>query len=518
MLSERFVRPRRRSGYTPYIYSALSGILLIFVFPTFDFWPLAWVALAPFLASLRQLSPGRAFKAGMLMGLPYFFGTQYWIYHSMYYYGGVPLLPSLLSVALLSLYLSLFTGLFGALFSNSVRTTSLPAVLLAPIFWVVAEYLRAYLFTGFPWSSLGYSQYTVLPIIQFADITGVYGVSALVVAVNGAIADVFIIRQRRKIMPLYNLWPTVAGYAALAVLLVAVLVYGQVRLNQDRPGRILKVAVAQGNIRQDLKWDARYRRDVINTYKALTRKSLSGNPELVVWPETSAPFYWERDEDLTEEIQKFARDSGIYLLLGAITVGEGDSLGNSAVLIDKSGRDTMRYDKIHLVPFGEYVPLKSVLGFINRFVEGVGNYMPGQKYSHGKTENSNLSALICYEMIFPGLVRKFFKQGKSDLIVNITNDAWFGTTNGPYQHFSMSVLRAVENRKPVVRAANSGISGFIDSNGRITGRLGLAKRGIISQKITTDRTRTFYSRFGDLFAYLCIIATVLLLANTTRRV
>jgi len=228
------------------------------------------------------------------------------------------------------------------------------------------------------------------------------------------------------------------------------------------------------------------------------------------------PFYWDRDAEYTLNVKDFAASINTNLLFGAITLKEPDQLGNSAILLDKNGAVKFTYDKIHLVPFGEYVPLRPLLGlFVDKMVEGIGEYSPGKKPESAKIEKGSFGTIICYEVIFPGLVRKFYKR-QGDFMVNITNDAWYGRTTGPYQHFAMGALRAVENRKPLVRAANTGISGYFDSNGRVLKSLPLYERGALTETIRTDTTRTFYSRFGDLFSYLCIITTVILLASIRR--
>jgi apolipoprotein N-acyltransferase len=191
-------------------------------------------------------------------------------------------------------------------------------------------------------------------------------------------------------------------------------------------------------------------------------------------------------------------------------------LTNSAVLLDKEGKKSYVYDKIHLVPFGEYVPLRKVLFFIDKLVVGIGDYTPGKQYLLADTEMGRFSTLICYEVIFPGLVRKFYTRG-GDFMVTITNDAWFGNTAGPYQHFSMAVFRAIENRKPLVRAANTGISGFVDSNGRILVQTGLFDRQVLTYTLKTDSSMTFYTKFGDLFSFFCIVISIILLGNIVPR-
>jgi apolipoprotein N-acyltransferase len=391
----------------------------------------------------------------------------------------------------------------------------LPALFLAPVFWVVLEYIRTYALTGFPWSLIGYSQYKFLSIIQVADITGVYGVSFLVLAVNGAFADVFISSKRRRDMPLFQMYPTYIGYGLLLIVFASSFIYGSYRLHEDRPGKETTVSIIQGNIRQDLKWDETYKKNTVAIYRTLTGDALRKNPSLIVWPETAVPFYFGYDEQDTDELLDFQKLIKRYFLFGAITVKKNRRLSNSAVMLDPSGEVTYTYDKIHLVPFGEYVPLRKLLFFVDKVTVGIGDYMAGDDYVRAKTPFGEFGTLICYEIIFPGLVREFYKNG-GDFIVTLTNDAWFGLTPGPYQHFSFATFRAVENRKPVIRAANTGISGFIDSNGRILNTTELFEASVLTEEIRTEKTMTVYTRFGDLFVYFCVVTAIIVLMNIRR--
>ena len=511
---------RFSKNFIEYVPAIISGCLLVLCFPAVDFFAVAWIALVPFLLSLYGKSPKQAFKTGVVLGMPYFLGTLYWIYYSINHYGGMSLIGSLAVVVLLCLYLSLYTGMFGLLFSIAIRRTKLPALLIAPVFWVVLEFLRSYIFTGFPWSSIGYTQYKFLTIIQIADITGIYGVSFLIVAVNGALADIFLIKKRTRDMPLFPLSQTVIGFSVLFLFIVSTIVYGQIRLLEQRPGRLFRASIVQGDIEQDKKWEPSYQNQVMRVYEDLSLKAaISSSPSLIVWPETSVPFFFIADTEYTQGLVDFQRRLNTYLLFGTVLIkGKTDDrlvLSNSAVLLDNTGRVDYVYDKIHLVPFGEYVPLRNMLFFINKLVVGIGDYVSGDSYLRARTPFGDFSTLICYEIIFPGLVRKFFSDG-GDFMVNITNDAWFGKTAGPYQHFSMAVFRAVENRKPIIRAANTGISGFIDSNGRILSRTGLFQRTALTADMKTDFYRSFYSMYGDLFSYVCIIYSIILLANLGR--
>ena len=501
-------------GYLP---AFASGILIVLAFPVFDLYLLAWIAFVPLLLSFWGKTSREAFFSGFVFGMVYFFGTLYWIYHSINHYGGVPFLSSILIVLLLCCYLSLYPALFSGIFSSIIKTTKLPAVLIAPVIWVVLEFIRSYAFSGFPWSSIGYSQYKFLSMIQISDITGIYGISFLIISVNGAIVDIILLKKRLKEMPLFPLSYTVVGFSSLFLILMFTFGYGTWRLGQERKGKIVTAGIVQGNIEQDKKWEPAYQKEVIDTYFDLSREISRSPLDLLVWPETSVPFFFEYDIELTEKIIQFQKNLNTNLLFGSVLVKERSPektlLSNSAVLLDREGKIVYKYDKIHLVPFGEYVPLRSILFFIDKIVAGIGDYVPGKYYIKAETDSGSFGTLICYEIIFPGMVRKFYTKG-GDFIVTVTNDAWFGRTSGPYQHFSMAVFRAIENRKPLIRSANTGLSGFIDSNGKIMIKSSLFQRQIMTEKIKTDTTMTFYTKYGDLFSYLCIVVSVILLLNT----
>ncbi len=255
----------------------------------------------------------------------------------------------------------------------------------------------------------------------------------------------------------------------------------------------------------------------MNTYFTLSKEAAAFSPDIIVWPETAVPFYFGSDIKLSATLVDFQKKLQSYLLFGSVSIHDYQNdkmrLSNSAVLLDQKGTKIYTYDKIHLVPFGEYVPLRNILFFIDKLVVGVGDYISGKTYQTADTSLGRFGTLICYEIIFPGLARKFYTRG-GDFMVTITNDAWFGSTSGPHQHFSMAVFRAVENRKPVIRSANTGISGFINSNGRILSQTALFTRTTLTQTIKTDKTMTFYTRYGDLFALFCLITTIIVTINT----
>ncbi len=494
------------------ILSILSGVLVSLSFPTPDLWPLAWISLVPLFISLKGKSKRSPFTLGLLTGFFYFLITVSWVVNSMYNYGKVPLPISYLIMLMLVLYLALYVGLFSflrGLFVSSGQTI----VIVSPLIWTALEFIRAHIFTGFPWVLFGYSQYRFLPIIQISDVTSVYGVSFLILMVNEAVAWVIMtIMERRRIrVSLKGAWPV---YLA-GSLFILVLFYGYHRLGEDigKAGKKLKVALLQGNIEQDKKWDERYRLETIEIYKRLTRDAVDSGAGIIIWPESATPFFFLREGVYREELRRLTLDKHVYLLFGSPDIRERNKkieLLNSAFLLSPEGTLASRYDKIHLVPFGEYVPMSKILFFIDKMVVGIGDFVPGDKYTVMEAGDGKLGVVICFEVIFPDLVRRFVSNG-AEFMTTITNDAWFGASSAPYQHFSMVVFRSVENRVPFVRAANTGISGSIDAYGRIRKSTDIfVEDKVVDEIVLRDRT-TIYTRYGDIFAYLCVIMTALLM-------
>ncbi|OGW28100.1 MAG: apolipoprotein N-acyltransferase [Nitrospirae bacterium GWC2_57_13] len=497
-----------------FLYSLATGLLLAAAFPSFDISWIAWIALLPLLRVLRGLTMRQALLHGFIAGLTFFAATVHWVTNSVHFYGGVPLLPASLITLLLCAYLALYPALFGVAVIQLRRNYPSLLFLTAPAVWTALELARTYVFSGFPWALLGYSQYAFLPLIQLADITGVYGISFLIVLVNVALEE-FLFSRRNY-----------AGLVAACLAVAATLAYGYNRLAVPLTGESIRISLVQGNIEQDRKWDPRYQSDVIAVYGRLTKAALVQRPALVIWPETATPFYFGGGGDhgaLTKDLRMFVKQGDTPLLFGSPTYeikpARAIELRNSAFFLDREGTPVAVYHKIHLVPFGEYVPLKRLLFFVDKLVEAVGDFRTGKEYTIMQVDaRSNMgmgpvdiSTVICYEIIFPDLVRRFVDRGTT-VMTTITNDAWFGRTAAPYQHFSMAVFRAVENRVPVARAANTGISGFIDARGRILARSDIFTEAVLTQTLIPGRDRTFYTRYGDIFSYVCLVIALLSLA------
>lgn len=490
----------------PWASATLTGLLLALSFPKPGLSILAWMAFLPLFYAIRGKRPASAFKLGFLSGFVAYAGIFYWLNIVMTTYGKLPLPVSICLTLFMAAYLALYPAATAAL-SRLAENFSIPLIFSFPVIWVVLEYARAYLLSGFPWALLGYTQYRTLPLIQIADMTGVYGVSFLIILVN-----IF----------LYQLWRWVRGkdgatYPFLATctaipLLLLTIWYGFVTLNREVAGKTVKVALAQGNIPQDIKWDPAFQEETVAIYERLSRRSAGSGADLIVWPESSLPFFFQKELTYSERASSLARELGVALIVSspALDYDAGrEKLLNSAFLLAPDGTTLGRSDKIHLVPFGEYVPMARLLPFVKKMVVGIGDFSPGKTLLPLAAPFGKIGVLICFEGIFPELSRAYAANG-AGLLVNITNDAWFGDSSAPYQHLSMTVFRAVENRVPLVRSANTGITAIIDSRGHVRGMTGLFREALLSGEVKIGGEQSFYTRHGDLFAWGCIGAALVM--------
>lgn len=510
------------------IFACASGLLLPLCFPTFDLGLLAWVVLIPLHLALDQCSKQRAFWVGWLSGVIGFTGIMAWVVTAMTTYGKVPEPVSYAILLLLTTYLGLYVGLYSLAFVWLRELIPRYGIFFAPCFWVALEFFRTYLLSGLPWCLLGYSQYRELDLIQVADLTGVYGVSFLVVLVNMALAEliVWIMPFFRGFHPAKLPWELLTTAAACMVLAwfysSAVLSDRDVR--QTHPS--ITVGVVQPNIDQAVKWDASFRDETMRRLDRLTAQLGTGT-DLIIWPEAATPFILEREKEYQLELISWAERAQAPLLLGSPALrfypDRRPYLLNSAYLLGTDGTILGRYDKHHLVPFGEYIPLKSsLLFFLDKLVEGIGDFEPGpgsktlsfspKSWEHdkpGSRRSVKFGVAICYEVIFPDLVRQFAANG-AEFLVTITNDGWFGPSSAPAQHFAMVVFRSIENHLAFARAANTGISGFVDPFGQITQATPLFTELALHGTIPIKHSRTFYSYYGDVFASTCVIICGLL--------
>lgn len=439
---------------------------------------------------------------GLTTGGVYFAGTLYWIADVMRTYGGLNQVVAILVTLALVAYLALFPGLFAVIVGWLAERVGPRAALVAPGIWVATEFGRGWALGGFPWVLLGYSQVPVLPIAQLASVCGVYGLSALVSGVAGVLAFGVIVRGRVLLASV--------GTVAVAIALTAA--WGANRMADGtltREGTPLRVGLIQGNIPQDEKWSAARATEIFQTYLTMSREAAARGARFVIWPESATPFYFEEDPAGGAEIRRLAVETRTTLLFGSdqIDPGPPPRYYNAAFLIDPGGMLLATYRKVHLVPFGEFVPFKRLLFFVGPLVESASDFSAGDEIVMLPVEGHLASTAICYEIVYPSLIRQSVVTG-SELLTTITNDAWYGHSSAPLQHFDQAALRAIEQGRYLARAANTGISGIVDPYGRVLVRSNLFERTALVGDVRCLTGRTLYSRSGDLVAYVSIALTI----------
>ena len=481
-----------------------SGALIALSFPNSGLSFLAWIALFPLLIALEGATPRTAFRLGFTCGLCAYAGILYWINIVITDYGHLPWAASILLYLILVAWLALFYGLT-TLLARVGEQVGIKTAFSLPIAWVAGDLLRSFLMTGAPWAMLGHSQYRTLPLIQIADICGVFGITLLIV-----LANVVLYRALRAISGAAVPYPLKSALLLL-ILFITTLFYGFSRLNAGTPttGAPLRVALVQGNIPQDVKWSPTFQDKTIAIYERLTREAAKNGVDLVVWPESAVPFFFQDEPQQADRIRKLARELSTSIIIGSpaheLRNGKRVFL-NSAFMISPSGETTGRSDKIHLVPFGEYVPLGRFIPFISKLVVGIGDFSPGEQALPLMVGQTQIGTLICAEAVFPELGRAYVNNG-ARILANITNDAWFGRTSAPYQHLSIAAFRAVETRTPMVRAANTGVTAIIDQNGHINTMTGLFTEGFRTGEVRPGSGDSIYLKIGDTAAWLCVLLT-----------
>ena len=523
---------RQTNGFQAQGLALGSGFLLALTFPGgAGFWPLAWIALVPLLWAVRDMEPGRAARLGLLTGMVHYVFLLYWIVIVLGKYGNLAWWISIPGLLLLALYMSCYLALFSAVISWLWKRQEFWLVWIGPLLWVALDFVRSFLFSGFPWQDLGYSQYKSLLLIQTADLTGHYGITFLIVLVN-CLSVIFlslwfscrsidlqngaVFKQRYRQTFYFSILPAVC-------MILAVMAYNLLRYNQMlkvlEASPTISVAVAQGNIEQDQKWSPAMRSKTMEIYTSLSEQAIEqGNspPVLLVWPETAMPFYINNNAYYKKLVNRLIKKHQVWLLTGAPHVEIDDSAPqqgerkrkryyNSAFLVSPTGEISGRYDKQHLVPFGEYVPLGRYLPLPGPLVENIGDFSSGKSSAPLSCQSAEIGVLICFESIFPELAREMSAKG-ANLLANITNDAWFGRSSAPWQHLSMAVFRAVENRRSLARAANTGISTIIDPLGRETGVSPLFEPFFQVAEIPLLEDKTVFTRFGHHFGLFCLLA------------
>lgn len=488
-----------------------SGILLGLSFPSANLWPLALIALAPLLiAVVRSRSIPAAFFYGWLAVTISWLITVPWVITVMTRYGGLALATGVILYAALAIVLGIYGGIFSAAVYLARPDERFRSWLVAPIAWAAIEYARTHLLTGFPWNLLGTTVVDLPQLAILAAWAGPYALGALLVLGSTTLAWMVATQQGRLVK--------LRTAGAVAVVFIVVLVAGAVALPGRRSGGSgVSAAMIQPNISQEMRWDMASVVTIFDRMMSMSRTAAAGGARVIVWPESTVPLSFASTDFYRDSVEQLSRELRVDVILGSVAEDAADpsAIWNSAYLVT-GGESRARYDKIRLVPFGEYVPLRKVLFFAERLVRAVGEFRFGASAVPLAGERSYGPA-ICYEVVFPQLVAEQTSNG-ADVLVTITNDAWFGHSSAPVQHLNSVRLRAIENDRWILRAATTGISALIDPAGRIVESLPLDAQGIVQGTFEEKSTRTLYVRFGDWFAVAAWIALAAVILARRRKV
>ena len=496
--------------------SILSAALLIISFPNFGLWPLAWVGLVPlFVAVVRRPHRGPAFLLGWITGTLFFYGSCYWLTYAMIRYGEIPTWIAYLLLIPGPLIAGLFPALCCMTLARAAARWGARAVFLAPVLWAAFEWARLGTI-GQLWNAIGYSQAFEPVLIQAARWGGVYLVGFLVVAVNTALAYVFLQRNARALK--------ISAAAVLCVLTVTLLSLARTAMTKSdiRKPEALIVAV-QPNVPMDPQQSLAETAELIQRHYLLSERGLSeahqfGDlPRVVIWPESPMNFKYAGDRAFQELIANFAVKNHVSVLFNSQEPAPAGGTYNSAVMVNEDGRLVAQYDKIRLLPFGEYVPLPRWLPGVSSIPAMVGDFTPGARYTLMPLGDARIGVFICFESAFPYIARAFAQQG-ADVLVNISNDGYLGPTAVMQQHLANTVFRAVENGRPVLRVTNTGISAFVTEHGVVLDATPGFQPDVRVWPVYRARNgRTFYTKYGDLFVGLCAVMTLLVIAFSWRR-
>ena len=513
--------------------AVLSSVLQILVVPKPALFFLGWIAFAPLIyallrgrggegelvdsegRSLRPFTVRQGFLIAWCCGILWYLGTCYWIYPVMNGYGGLnPIAASLITIAF-CLIMALHHGAFGGLVVLMARRSSLGnrrPLFLAPFFWVAIEYFRDRV-TGVPWLPLGSAQIDNVPFARIAEVTGVYGLSFAVMLVNCAFVAGLLLYGRRRMNLL------ISATAAAIALQMGVFAKAE-QFPETKHALLVQENVP---VLDPAQWTPQLYDQTIGSLAQLSvprgASSTTDEPSLIIWPESPAPFFID-DPRLRPWLTTIARDSNSYMVVGSVGTAESkvpgsDQLLNSALVVDPQGQYVGHYDKIHLVPFGEYVPMQEYLFFAKKLTREVGDFARGTDRKVFDINGTRVGVFICYESIFPGEVRQFTANG-AQVLINISNDGWYGNTGAPFQHLQMARMRAIENHRWILIATNNGVTASIDPYGRVVKKLPRNVRSVLMAPFSPQIETTFYVRNGDVFAWICVVISILAVFVRTR--
>jgi len=489
------------------LLALLSGLLSALAFPKFNLSFFIWISIIPFLFIISKKTPKQSFLLGMIAGFSFYAVLLYWIPDVPAHFGDLSIGLSILIYIVFMLFLSFFWAFFSLTFSTIRRSFPRSVFFIAPFLWVVFEYALAHILTGFPWGIIGYAQYQNLFFIQMASLTGIYGLSFFIVLLQSLF--VLSILSKKK------------TYFFVGLVLVLFIHLGGFLSLKKVPvsSETFQASVIQGNVSSDIYWpDISYEeiQQLFDEHIDLTNAASHSGSKLIIWPEFSVPLCFSCPSEFYQIFKRtlfqFVQETKRTLLLGTnemFPYKDANQYFNTALCLSPD-LSTTEYHKMHLVPFGEYTPYKKIFSFINKMTHAIGEITPGEEFRLHSFKTFPFGSPICYEIIFPNLVRKFTKNG-AVFLTTLTNDGWYGQSSAPYQHFAIAVLRAVENRRFLLRAATTGISGIIDPYGRILVKSDLETQTFLTGQITPLSSKTLYSLTGDVFAHTSLTLSFLFL-------
>ncbi len=494
----------------------MSGLLSALAFPKFSLSFFIWISLIPLLFIISNKTPKQSFLLGMIAGFSFYAVLLYWVPDVPAHFGDLSIGISILIYVVFILFLSLFWAFFSLSFSIIRRSFPHSAYIMAPFLWVVFEYTLAHILTGFPWGFVGYAQYENLFFIQMASLTGIYGLSFFIVLLQSLF--VLSIKTRKRTF----------FFIGLALVLL-IHFAGFLSLKKITPtSETFQASVIQGNVSSDIYWPNLSYEEIqliFDEHLDLTNAASFSGSQLIIWPEFSVPLCFSCPSEFYQNFKKtlfqFVQETNRTLLLGTnemFPYQDTNQYFNTALCLSPD-LSTTEYHKIHLVPFGEYIPYQKIFSFINKMTHAIGEITPGKEIQLHSFKTFQFGSPICYEIIFPNLVRKFIKNG-AEFLTTLTNDGWYGKSSAPYQHFAIAVMRAVENRRFLLRSATTGISGIIDPYGRILVKSELETQTFLTGQITPLSSKTLYSIIGDVLAYIsltlsCLFLTLALIRKKT---
>jgi apolipoprotein N-acyltransferase len=502
-------------GWTHLLLAVASGTMTALAFPKFNLSFLCWISLIPLFYALQDKSAKQSFFLGFLGGIAFNAILIYWIPAVPAHYGNLSTGMSFLIYAVFVFYLALFWAFFSWSFVRIKRYFPRLVFFLAPFLWVGFEYILTHFLTGFPWGLLGYSQHSNLWVLQLASLTGIYGLSFILVLFQSLFVYSMINRRRTPFF--------------LGLFLVVLLHFGGWMIIKNNPPKKdgILASVIQGNVSSEIQWNqisGFQLRNIFHRHLDLTSEAAEQGSRLIIWPEFTVPLCFSCGYspfvELRQELTRFVQKSGVTLLFGTIETNMSPQLPgyyNTALCLHPD-LSISQYHKMHLVPFGEYTPYPNIFFFVEKMTREIGQLSAGKTFVLHHFEGKKFGTPICYEIIFPNLVRKFVKKG-GDFLVTITNDGWYGMSSAPYQHFAIAAVRAVENRRFLLRSATTGISGIVDPYGRILSRSEMMTQVYLTETIAPMNTLTLYTRYGDFLpqASLTLGAIFLILSLAVRR-